>query len=86
MAEFKLDPAAIGRPAEHVHPRHLRRPATEATYMYLTTLLSECSHFGHSNVRRSCRGRSGSMRASSIAVPHWGHGCRTIAFDSMVTG
>jgi hypothetical protein len=54
------------------------------TYMYLKTLLSDCPHFGHSNVRRSCPGWSGSMCTSSIAVPHLGHACRTIASDSMV--
>jgi hypothetical protein len=56
------------------------------TYMYLKTLLSDCPHFGHSNVRRSCPGWSGSMCTSSIAVPHLGHACRTIASDSMVAG
>jgi hypothetical protein len=62
------------------------RPPTEAAYMYSTTLLSECSHSEHSNLRRSCRCWVGPMRASSIPVPHLGHGCRTIAFDSMVAG
>jgi hypothetical protein len=60
------------------------RPLTEAAYMYLTTLISKCSHFGHSKCRRSCRCWVGPMRASSISVPHLGHGCRTIACDSMV--
>jgi hypothetical protein len=44
--------------------------------MYLKTLRSECSHFEQSNVRRSCPGWSGSVRASTIAAPHSGHGCR----------
>jgi hypothetical protein len=60
------------------------RPLTEAAYMYLTTLISKCSHFGHSKCRRSCRCWVGPMRASSISVPHLGHGCRTIACDSTV--
>jgi hypothetical protein len=54
--------------------------------MYLKILRFDCLHVGHSNVRRSCPGWSGAMRASSIAVPHSGHGSRTIACVSMVAG
>jgi hypothetical protein len=46
-----------------------------------TSALSECSHIGHSNVRRSSPGASGIMRASIISVPHLGHSGRTIGAD-----
>jgi hypothetical protein len=62
------------------------RGRQQAAYLNLTITPSECSHFGHSKVRRSCPGLSGSMRASSIVVPHLLHGGRTIAFDSAVAG
>jgi hypothetical protein len=53
----------------------LSRPA----YPNLTTSLCEWLQFGHSKVRLSCPGMSGSMRASIIDVPHFGQGGRTIA-------
>ena len=62
------------------------RPPLRAAYMYLKILRFDCLHCGHSNVRRSCPDWSGSMRASTIAVPHSGHGSRTIAFDFIVAG
>jgi hypothetical protein len=43
-------------------------------------MLSECSHMGHSKVRRSSPGASGSMRASIIWVPHFGQSGRTMAW------
>jgi len=58
----------------------------EAAYGYLTTKVSECSHTGHSNVRRSYPGASGSIRASIILLPHFPHGGRTIAFVAGVAG
>jgi hypothetical protein len=39
-------------------------------YLNLTTELSEWPHCGHSKVRLSCPGLSGSIRASIIGVPH----------------
>jgi hypothetical protein len=53
---------------------------TAATYLYLKTRLSECSHFGHSKVRLSYPGLSGAMRVIIIVVLHFGQGGRIIEF------
>jgi hypothetical protein len=45
---------------------------------------SECSHMGHSKVRRSLPGASGTMRASIMVVPHFGHSGRTMGCDELV--
>ena len=39
---------------------------------YLNVSLTTFSHFGHSKVRLSCPGSSGSIRDSHILVPHFG--------------
>jgi hypothetical protein len=44
------------------------------TYLNLTTAVSELPHFGHSKVRRSWSGTSGSIFESSIISPHLGQG------------
>jgi hypothetical protein len=46
----------------------------------------ECSHCGHSKICISYPGRSGSIRASSMAEPHLGHGGRIIALECAVAG
>ena len=43
-----------------------------ATYLDGTTTSFECSHMGHSKVRRSNPGASGTIRATTICVPHPG--------------
>jgi hypothetical protein len=48
------------------------------SYSNFISTLSECSHIGHSKVRRSSRGASVSMRASIIWVPHFGHCGHTV--------
>lgn len=62
------------------------RPPLRAAYMDLKILRFDCLQCGHSNVRRSAPDWSGSMRASTIAVPHSGHGSRTIACNCMLAG
>ena len=64
------------------HSSSVRRPGK----LRLPMCIVECSHFGHSNVRRSNPGWSGSIRASSIVMPHLGHGGRIIASDAEVAG
>jgi hypothetical protein len=43
-----------------------------ATYLDGTTTSFECSHMGHSKVRRLNPGASGTIRATTISVPHSG--------------
>jgi hypothetical protein len=52
--------------------------APGARALYPTTSVFEYPQLGHSNVRRSWPGSSGSIRASSIIMPHSGHGGRVI--------
>jgi hypothetical protein len=70
----------------------MTRPPTEAAYPIFATTLSECSHIGHSKVRNSCPGLSGTMRASSICVPHFEHsgriasGCKRVMAHAPISG
>src|SRR6476469_10555142 len=48
--------------------------------------LWECSHFGHSKVRRSEPAGPGSMRASDIRVWHFGQRGRSIALSNGSVG
>jgi hypothetical protein len=54
---------------------------TQAAYSNFTRMLSECSHMGHSKVRRSSSGASCSMRAISIAVPHFAQSGHTMTWE-----
>jgi hypothetical protein len=64
--------------AQHLY---LRTP-----YSILVRTLFECSHSGHSKLCVSDPGRSGSIRASSMAEPHLGHSGRIIALECAVEG
>jgi hypothetical protein len=46
----------------------------ESYYLYLTTSFLMCLQLGHSNVRLSWLGFSGSIRSSHILTPHFGQG------------
>jgi len=48
-------------------------------YSMVATVLSACSHMGHLKVSNSCPGLSGTLRASSICVPHFGHSGRIVS-------
>jgi hypothetical protein len=57
---------------------------TFGRYLYLTTSTNSWSHSGHSYLRLSQPGSSGSIRASHIRVPHLGHSGRiTSRLDAM---
>jgi hypothetical protein len=75
----------LGPPTSRSGKRHrsrmsnsTKRPSTEAAYPTFATTLSECWHIGHSKVRTSCPGLSGTTRASSICEPHFGHPGRIV--------
>jgi hypothetical protein len=55
------------------------RPPTEGVYLIFATTFVECLHIGHSKVRNSCPGVSGTMRASSTCVPHFEHSGRIVS-------
>jgi hypothetical protein len=49
------------------------RPPTEAAYLYLTRIISECLHEWHSNMRFS-KSPSGSISVTRMGVPHFVQG------------
>lgn len=58
----------------------------EHCYLNFTTSLSSWPQAEHSNMRLSWSGLSGSMRDSSICVPHLGHSGRLIEAEYGVAG
>jgi hypothetical protein len=57
-----------------------------AAYLIFTTTFSAFPQFVQSNMRLSWPGRSGSILASHIFIPHFGHGGRSTESNSRTAG